>query len=1715
MNNMMRRLLLVLLLGISYTAYAQQYGNEWIDYNKTYYKFKVGSTGLYRIAQTALPAAIANVPAEQFQLWRNGKQVPLYTSVASGSLPGSGYIEFWGERNDGVFDKALYLDGNYQVSDRVSLQTDTAAFFLTVNTTVAANLRYSTEVNNVAGNTLPAEPYLLYTKRYDFQEQIAHGLGYNFGERVTSSSYDLGEFWGTRDIGYYTPYTITTENLYPASSGPAASINLIAGGVSYLNREVRLRMNGGSNFIIQQTLPSQNVQTFSTTVPVSSINASSGNNFVIEVQPSTVLGDTGVNRITVPVFTVTYPRLFNFGGQTNFTFNLPVSTQGNFLQVTNFNGGSSTPVLYDLTNNRRYVANTSIAGTLQFALPSSAVQRNFVLVSQDATHTVAVNNFVQRSFTDYRNNPGNYLVISNKVLFNNVNDNSNPVVKYVQYRSSAAGGNYAARLYDVEDLVDQFGYGIKKHPLAIKNFLSFAKQYFTSTPTHVFLVGKGVTYDNYRINQSAAEIENLNLVPTWGWPASDILMVSPGVTPAPMVMVGRLSAVKQEEVGWYLEKVQEYEAAVSKPQTIADKAWMKRIIHVAGQNDANLESLFTNTLQSWGDIAKDTFWGARIFPFNKAATGGASPAVNAYMATLLEEGVGMITYYGHSASTTLDYSLNDPTDYHNQGKYPLFMVNGCNAGNFFDYDVSRLNVISSIAEKFVLTKQKGVIGFIASTHYGITSYLDIYSNAFYRSFAKTAYNTFVGRNMQDAISAMGSANPTSRMHGEQITLHGDPAIKIYAHNKPDFVIEEPQIITNPSVITVADTKFNLKVRLYNIGKAISSHNAATGDSVRVLIKWQHGNGVTDTLVYKRILSIRNMDSIIMDVPVNGARDAGNNCISVTIDNDGVYDELSETNNSVNKCFVVFTNDLRPVYPYNYSIVRTATSKVYASTADPLIGSQQYVMEMDTTNLFNSAAKVTRTVTSAGGVIEFDPQVTYKDSTVYYWRAAPVPASGNYSWNYSSFVYLANATEGGFNQSHYYQHLQSTLDHMVLNNAREWKFSDRQASFWIRQGIYGGASYNEDADLSVSVDGTMVITSGCMGSSLRASLFEPVTLKPVYNQSIPDTAEVAGGALGGFMGSAATCSGISPRKWNFEYTYLTAAGRQAFSDFLNWIPNGYIVVIRINLDAPFNTMPLVNDWKNDPGFGNGTTLYERLKAAGFTGIDQFTYPRSWSFIYQKGAVSFTPEWNLNNGISDPLPSQITKIITVPDTSGKVFSPSFGPAARWKQMKWRGSSKEALSTDVASVNIIGITATGTETVLFTNVTQPDFDISSVSATTYPYLRLQLNNEDKKNLSPYQLRYWRLIADMLPEGAIAPNIKYSFATNSKDTLDPGEPLNISVAFKNVSDLPFPDSLAVKLQLLDRNNVLHTVGQLKLKKPLAPGDTATLNTTINTAAYPGANTLTVDFNPDNNQPEQYHFNNYLYKAFYVRTDNINPIVDVTFDGVHILNGDIVSSKPAIHIKLKDESKYLALDDTSTIALQLVMPDNSVRKFKYGTDTLKFTPASVNSSENAATVDFTPLLTEDGEYELVVQGKDKTGNASGTNEYRVAFSVYNKPMISEVFNYPNPFTSSTAFVFTLTGSKLPSNIRIQILTVTGKIVKEINKDELGPIHIGRNITDYKWDGTDQYGQKLGNGVYLYRIITNMEGNSLERFELKDASGDKVDTGKFFKGGYGKMYLMR
>lgn len=1688
----MRKIFTLLLLLAGFTVTAQQYNNEWINFNQTYYKFKVGKTGVFRIPKSTLDAVgIGNTQVEFFELWRNGQRVPFYTSVANGTLPADGYLEFWGLLNDGKPDKPMYRDPAFQHTDHNSLITDTSSYFLSINTN-QTGLRYITVTNNVAGNILPAEPFFMYTTGTYSKNKVNQGFAAVVGEYVYSSSYDKGEFNSSADISPASPLNLSLANLNPYIGGPDATLRFGAVGNALNPRTVKVRVNGTE---VKDTLMDyfNDVHT-SLEVPIAMLNPAT---VTVQFNNTSLVG---TDRMCVSYFEWTYPRNFNFNGHLNFDFTLPAKPDGYFLQITNFNTGGVAPILYDMTNGERFVGDIAVAGMVRFALPGTATDRQLVLINSNVTNTTAVTTLTTRLFTRFSQaaNQGDYIIISNPVLHVGTSGND-PVQDYKNYRQSATGGGYTVLVADVDDLIDQFAFGIKKHPLSVRNFIKYARANFAVPPKFIFLMGKGMTYIDYKNRQNDVNVEKLNLVPTFGIPGSDNLMAADVLThPIAAIPIGRLSVINGKEIEDYLEKVKEYDQAQkTAPNTIADRAWMKNVVHVTGSSDPYLGTVLCHYMDVYRQVIEDTTYGGVVYNFCKTSTNPVEQISSGRLEALFQEGISFLTYFGHSSSTTLEFNIDNPANYNNPGRYPVFFVNGCNAGNFFTFNPQRLVANETLSEKFTLAKQRGSMAFVASTHYGIVNYLNLYLSNLYNTISITHYGQSLGEiqrvSLEKMVAATGPYDFYARSHAEEITLHGDPAIALNGQPKPDYVVEESSIRITPSFVSLAEGEFFVKARLVNIGKAVS-------DSLKVVIAHQLPDGSIDTLFNGNIKYLVFADSITIKVDIDQLKHKGLNRIIVTADPLNTIGEIDETNNSNVREFFIYEDEARPVYPYNYSIIKVPTQKLYASTANPFSAEMDYYMEIDTTEAFNSPMKVAKTKRSIGGVIEFDPGITYIDSTVYYWRTSPKPTSGDPLWASASFTYIQD--QEGFNMSHHFQHTKSTTERMSYDSVnRKWKFGKRLNNLFAINSMYGYGGF-VDADFAVAVNGDQYIRSACLGNSLIFHVFDSVTFKPWIN--VVPTGPSTATNLNLYGSANANCN--KTRWYNFEFSYMTSASRKQMMDFMDIIPNNAYVLVR-SISNPI-VQANSSTWRGDTTlYGSNNSLYHKLLYAGLTDIDSITMNRAWIMVYQKNNGNFIPKFKYTPGLYERAVLNVD--VQTPDTLGYINSPKFGPAKNWKTVKWAGVSTEDPATDNPEVEVLGIDQSGIETLLYIlDRYTTEADISGIDPVIYPYVKLRMRNSDSVTLTPFQLNYWRVLYDPVPEGALAANVYFT----TKDSLEVGENLNFGIAFKNVSPHSF-DSVLVIATVIDSKNQPHEVFNGKVK-PIVSNDTVGIKLSIPTNDYPGDNTLFLDVNPEFNQPEQYRFNNFLYRSFYARQDKVNPLLDVTFDGVHILNRDIVSAKPHIQIKLKDDAKYLLMNDTALSLVQIKYPNDDIRTFNFDGDTLKFTPAS-SGEDNTARIDFNPAFLnttgQDGdEYELIVRGKDRSNNRAGDVEYRIAFRIISKPMISNLLNYPNPFSTSTAFVFTVTGTEVPQNIKIQILTVTGKIVREITKDELGPLHIGRNITEYKWDGTDQYGQKLGNGVYLYRVVTTMNGRPMEKYR---AQGD--DTDKYFTNGYGKMYLMR
>ena len=95
---------------------------------------------------------------------------------------------------------------------------------------------------------------------------------------------------------------------------------------------------------------------------------------------------------------------------------------------------------------------------------------------------------------------------------------------------------------------------------------------------------------------------------------------------------------------------------------------------------------------------------------------------------------------------------------------------------------------------------------------------------------------------------------------------------------------------------------------------------------------------------------------------------------------------------------------------------------------------------------------------------------------------------------------------------------------------------------------------------------------------------------------------------------------------------------------------------------------------------------------------------------------------------------------------------------------------------------------------------------------------------------------------------------------------------------------------------------------------------------------------------------------------------------------------------------------------------------------------------------------------------------------------------IEKVLNYPNPFVSYTEFWFNHNMPFEPLDVQVQILTISGKLVKTINQQVVTEGFLCRDIV---WDGKDDFGDKIGKGVYVYKlkVRSTTTGKSVEKYE--------------------------
>ncbi len=1218
--------------------------------------------------------------------------------------------------------------------------------------------------------------------------------------------------------------------------------------------------------------------------------------------------------------------------------------------------------------------------------------------------------------------------------------------EYASYKNSKG---YNTLLVTTDELYNQFFYG-QHNPLAIKNLARYLLLSNTTVkPEYLLLLGKGYETPKFKLNE--------DLVPTLGYPSSDSYLTSEIIDTqmAPALATGRVPAKTNEEVLIYLNKLKQYDQQ-------ENATWRKNIINITGGANSSEDSSFSLYLKSLSSVAGKEYFGAKTINYYKSVTDPITDNLMSKISNNINSGVGLLNFLGHGSTVSTAVSIGNPSYLNNSNKLLVYIINGCSTGNAF--------VNGSLGEDYIFQDNKGAIAWIGTSSEGVASYLYNYTNLLFQNSFNTNYGSSIAKNMaRSARSYQSSSDNLNKAHLRQYIFLGDPTVSFYSPTLPDYEIKNQDIGLEDKNITVNSPNIKLFAIIKNLGKA-------TSNSIPIQVSRTLPNNTVINYPINNYNKVLNTDTIIVELDNNLPNIAGNNKFTFTVDPNNTISELNKLNNTGTFSYVIQSTGIAIISPSNFSITNETSPELKVQANNTFAKNINYTFELDTVETFNSSWKKTSASINGDAIASWKPSFVPENAKVYYWRAKQIATTGiENEWQTSSFTFINNVTYG-WNQSHHQQYENITGSNIIFNNTeKNFEFTPTAFPILIRtKGNDGPNATERRIRISISVGALSFSPTDFEGFAIAA--FDPNVTFKMYSYS-----SVYNFPSGGSAGAHGT--------GQFFFNTNNPVDVDSLTNYLQNIPEGYYV-------AGFNG-------KNFNPKGLPQITQDLLNNLGLVKITTINNGEPYAFWTQKKVnKKITPlELTADYSSSTPATAQIIDFsydFLYPWNNGTITSERIGPSSNWSEAIF-DFAKE--TSDAIEYSVIGVDANGNEFIIKSNITNAIVNLADVPASTFPYLKLGVKVTDNLDRTMPKFGGWRVIFDTYPDLSFISSTASNFYSSK---VQQGDSIKLVIGVTNLEKIT-SDSITVKYKFTkaDRSTIN---GTIKTIKPLSISETENISFSYATNQLPGSNTLQLSIEPKDSKDKN-EFNNYVNYDFEVDTDKKEPIIDVYFDNKRIINGELVSPNPKIAISIADENKFLLLTDTNNVELYIKKEDQqNFRRIAFSDH--KVSVQNVGTS-NSNKIDFlyNPDTFTDGRYTLKLRGKDASGNYNISNDYLVDFEIINEQSISNFLPYPNPFTTSMKFVFQVTG-KIPDKIKVQIMTVTGKIVREVFKDELGSINIGNNISDFTWDGTDQFGDRLANGVYFYNVIT--ENN--DKSEIKHRANS---TDAYFKKNFGKIYLMR
>lgn len=214
---------------------------------------------------------------------------------------------------------------------------------------------------------------------------------------------------------------------------------------------------------------------------------------------------------------------------------------------------------------------------------------------------------------------------------------------------------------------------------------------------------------------------------------------------------------------------------------------------------------------------------------------------------------------------------------------------------------------------------------------------------------------------------------------------------------------------------------------------------------------------------------------------------------------------------------------------------------------------------------------------------------------------------------------------------------------------------------------------------------------------------------------------------------------------------------------------------------------------------------------------------------------------------------------------------------------------------------------------------------------------------------------------------------------------------------------------------------------------------------------------------------------------DSIGPDITISLDSLKQIQNGVFSANSVLYVGLKDDSGINISSSGIGHQISLVIDDKTTESI----DLNAYYVADKNTYKSGKIQYPLPRLFN-GKHKLRLKAWDVYNNSS-EKELNFYVNQSDGVAINRIFNYPNPFTTNTSFFVEKCSISGQATIKLDILTISGKLVKTVIKENM---QFNSNVEQlFEWDGLDQFGDQLAKGVYLYRITLSDEGSSTSKME--------------------------